>query len=151
MVGATLAWVLFLLALVDHETFMLPDFITIPLILAGILANSLGWQTTTYDAIGGALLGFATLWAVNTVRRIRKGEDGMGQGDFKLAAGIGAWFGMASVPQMFLIAAAVGLLVSVARGLRSDDLLPFGPFLSAAGLLFLLVGPDPHAWLTGVL
>lgn len=149
LIGAALAWTLCLLALVDYETLMLPDAFTIPMIVAGLLANAIGWRTSLADAFGGAALAFTVLWSVNAFHRIRKGDAGMGQGDFKLAAGIGAWFGMYAVPHMLLIAATAGLLFGAANRLRGDDLMPFGPFLSVAGLMLLLIGPEPLARFIG--
>jgi leader peptidase (prepilin peptidase)/N-methyltransferase len=149
--GATLAgggaFVLgcFLLALgfIDLDTQLLPDDLTLPLLWLGLALNLAGTFAPLADAVIGAMLGYASLWTVYMLFRFATGKEGMGYGDFKLLAALGAWFGWQAVPGILVIAALAGSVVGLAlvglgRHARSEPI-PFGPYLAGAGLLALFV------------
>jgi leader peptidase (prepilin peptidase)/N-methyltransferase len=132
------------LACIDAETGLLPDVITIPMIAAGLAINLAGVFTTFRAAVIGAVLGYAVLVVVLYAARAIGGRDGLGFGDLKLFAAIGAWFGVASVSQVFLVsfvlAAAHGVLLVMRGKASSDDAMPFGPFIALAGVFTLFAG-----------
>lgn len=134
------------LALIDWDTMLLPDGGTLPLIWAGLGVAALGWTIHPASAIGGAALGWFSLWAVATLFKALTGRDGMGAGDFKLLAAVGAWLGPAMLVPVVLLAsvsgAAVGLVMKAHGGLREGRYVPFGPFLAAGGLLVAAVGSE---------
>jgi leader peptidase (prepilin peptidase)/N-methyltransferase len=137
-------WCLLALTGIDWRTQYLPDGITLPLLWLGLLASLGGWFATPADAIVGAAAGYLLLWAVYHGFRLITGKQGMGHGDFKLLAAIGAWLGWQALPQVILLASAVGAVVGVALTvfgrLGRDVPMPFGPFLAAAGWLALMAG-----------
>ena len=149
--GPSLAWALWgstLLALawIDWDSTWLPDGLTQPLVWGGLVAASLGWSGLTLPlALAGAVLGYLSLWSVATVFQWVTGQEGMGGGDFKLLAALGAWLGPLQLIPLVLIASILGLLVGLllrARGeLREGRYIPFGPFLIAAAVA-LRVGLD---------
>ena len=159
--GATftsLAWFGFVaaiiaLAFIDWDTTLLPDDITLPLLWAGLIAATLGWTSVTLpNALWGAVGGYLSLWAVYWAFKLATGKEGMGYGDFKLFAALGAWFGWQALIPMILMAsligAAVGIAMKFTSGLREGGYIPFGPFLAFAGLFALVFGPDQVlAWL----
>lgn len=129
------------LAFIDLETGYLPDAITLPLIGAGLAANAAGLFASFQDALIGAAAGGAVFWGVSALyARIRK-REGLGLGDAKLLAAIGAWTGWFGLPAVILIA-ALGTLAAVAlrRGVAADEAIPFGPGLCAAGFIALFFG-----------
>lgn len=132
------------LAYVDLRSFRLPDLITLPLIASGIGFNYFSELrfTTPQSALLGACLGYSFLWVVNFAYRHIKHRDGIGMGDAKLLAGLGAWLGLASLPSILLIASISGLIGGVIwLKLNSKDpkqTFPFGPFLAIAGIIALL-------------
>lgn len=133
------------LSAIDMRTGLLPDAITLPLLWAGLLANLLGLAFVTLsDAVVGAILGYLFLWSVYWLFRLVRGIEGIGHGDLKLLAALGAWLGWQALPQIILIAAVTGALLglyAVLRGrMRFEEALPFGPFLATGGLLTLLCG-----------
>ena len=153
--GATpagLAWcgfsaMLLALALIDWDTTLLPDDLTLPLLWAGLLAAALQWTTTPLlDAVLGAACGYMSLWAVYWGFKLATGKEGMGYGDFKLFAALGAWFGWQALVPLILLASIVGAVVGIAMkfssGLRDGGYIPFGPFLAGAGLMALVFGPQ---------
>jgi leader peptidase (prepilin peptidase) / N-methyltransferase len=131
------------LAFIDLDTQLLPDDLTLPLLWLGLAFNLAGTFAPLADAVVGAMLGYATLWTVYMLFRFATGKEGMGYGDFKLLAALGAWFGWQAVPGMVVIAALAGATVGIgliafgrhARGVP----IPFGPYLAGAGLLALFV------------
>jgi leader peptidase (prepilin peptidase)/N-methyltransferase len=130
------------LAFIDARTGLLPDDITLPLLWAGLLVNVGGGFVPLAEAVVGAALGYGVLWAVFQAFRLITGKEGMGFGDFKLLAALGAWFGWRALPEILLFSSLAGVLVGVillvtGRARRGDPL-PFGPYLVAAGLLCLL-------------
>jgi len=138
---------------VDIDTHLLPDSMTLPLLWAGIIVNFNGMFTNLHDAVLGAIFGYLALWAVHWVFRLVRGVEGMGYGDFKLLAALGAWLGWAALPQIVLIAAVAGAVVGLVatwRGrMRFKEPLPFGPFLAAGGALTLFVGTPLYLALGG--
>ena len=134
------------LAFIDWDTTLLPDDITLPLLWAGLLAATLRWiDISPTDAITGATAGYLSLWAVYWGFKLATGKEGMGYGDFKLFAALGAWFGWQSLVPIILIASVVGAVVGIAMKfashLREGKYVPFGPFLAAGGLAAMLWGP----------
>ncbi|WP_083451988.1 prepilin peptidase [Candidatus Burkholderia verschuerenii] len=144
LAGYLFAASLLTLACIDAETGLLPDAITLPMIAAGLVINFAGVFTTFRAAVIGAVAGYAMLAAVLYAARALGGRDGLGFGDLKLFAAIGAWFGVASVSQVFLVsfvlAAAHGASLVVRGKASSDDAMPFGPFIALAGVFTLFAG-----------
>ncbi|MEG2048005.1 MAG: A24 family peptidase [Comamonas sp.] len=135
------------LALIDWDTTLLPDSITLPLLWAGLLASALHWTTVPLpDAVFGAAAGYLSLWLVFWGFKLATGKDGMGYGDFKLFAALGAWFGWQALVPIILIASVIGALVGIAMkfssGLREGGYIPFGPFLAGAGFVAMVFGSD---------
>ncbi len=147
-----LAWAgfsatLLALALIDWDTTLLPDDMTLPLLWAGLIAAALRWTPVPLaDALWGAVAGYTSLWAVYWAFKLATGKEGMGFGDFKLFAALGAWFGWTALVPMILMAsvigAAVGIALKFSSGLREGGYVPFGPFLAGAGLTAMAFGPD---------
>lgn len=139
-----LTWGLIALAIIDYDTQLLPDAITIPLLWFGLLMSLGGWFADSHSAILGAALGYLSLWSVFHVFRLLTGKEGMGFGDFKLLALFGAWFGWQFLPQIILLSACAGALAGsaliLARGRDSQVPIPFGPYLAAAGWICLMWG-----------
>lgn len=146
-----LAWAgfgttLLALALIDWDTTLLPDVLTLPLLWAGLVAAALGWiRVDLHTAFWGAVGGYLVLWLTYQIFRLVTGREGMGFGDFKLLAALGAWFGWTALPTLVLIASisglAGGLLLRVMGGLREGGYFPFGPFLVLAAFVQLVAGP----------
>ena len=141
-----LVWTLLALALIDLDTQFLPDDLTLPLLWVGLLFNLSGTFTPLSDAVIGAAAGYLVLWLVYWGYRWVTGKEGMGYGDFKLLAALGAWLGWFMLPLIVLLSSAVGAIVGVLlivlRGHQRDKPIPFGPFLAVAGLIALLYGQD---------
>lgn len=137
-------WAMIALAVIDFDTFFLPDDITLPLLWAGLLFNLFGVFTDLQSAVIGAAGGYLALWSVYWVYKLATGKEGMGYGDFKLLAAIGAWLGWQLLPQVILLSSLVGaaigisLIVILRRG--RDVPIPFGPYLAIAGVIALLHG-----------
>lgn len=149
---ATLAWFGFVaaivaLAFIDWDTTLLPDDITLPLVWAGLVAAAWGLTGVTLDhALWGAVAGYLSLWGVYWGFKLLTGKDGMGYGDFKLFAALGAWFGWQALIPMILMASLIGAVIGIgmkfASRLREGGYIPFGPFLAFAGLFALVAGPQ---------
>ncbi len=139
-----LTWGLIALAVIDLDTQLLPDAITLPLLWLGLLLSLGGVFTDSHSAIVGAALGYLSLWSVFQLFRLLTGKEGMGFGDFKLFALFGAWFGWQHLPQIILLSACagaiIGLALILARGRDSQIPIPFGPYLATAGWISLLWG-----------
>ena len=147
LAGCGLAAALIALACIDWDTTLLPDDITLPLTWAGLIAAALGWTRADLSAsLWGAVTGYLSLWLINRGYALIRHEDGMGNGDFKLLAALGAWFGWQALMPIVLLAsvsgAVVGLLLKFAGQLREGRYVPFGPFLVMGGLWALLFGPE---------
>jgi leader peptidase (prepilin peptidase)/N-methyltransferase len=146
-VGALLLiWSLIALTFIDFDTQLLPDSITMPLLWCGLILNSFGTYTDLHSAVIGAIGGYLSLWSVYWVFKLATGKEGMGYGDFKLLAALGAWLGWQILPLTILLSSLVGAIVGIAlivlakRGRNVP--MPFGPYLAAAGLLALFWGND---------
>jgi leader peptidase (prepilin peptidase)/N-methyltransferase len=135
------------LAMIDWDTTLLPDDITLPLLWAGLVGAAVGWTGVPLPgALWGAVAGYLSLWAVYQAFKLLTGKEGMGYGDFKLFAALGAWFGWQALVPIILMAsvigAVVGIAMKVASRLREGGYVPFGPFLAGAGLTAMLFGPQ---------
>lgn len=147
----SLAWCGFVaaivaLAFIDWDTTLLPDDITLPLVWAGLLVAALGWNPVPLPAaLWGAVGGYMSLWLVYWGFKLATGKEGMGYGDFKLFAALGAWYGWQALVPLILMASVLGAVVGLAlkftQGLREGGYVPFGPFLAFAGLFALVFGP----------
>ena len=144
-VGALfLMWSLIALTVIDIDTQLLPDDITLPLIWVGLLVNLNGTFVPLQGAVIGAVAGYLSLWAVYWLFKLATGKEGMGYGDFKLLAAIGAWLGWKMLPVVILLSSLVGAIVGIglivfARHGRNTPI-PFGPYIAAAGLIALFWG-----------
>jgi leader peptidase (prepilin peptidase)/N-methyltransferase len=132
------------LSMIDWDTTVLPDALTLPLMWAGLLAAALGWTIALPAALAGAAAGYLSLWAVYWLFKLTTGKEGMGYGDFKLLAAIGAWLGWQAIVPVLLMAsiigAAVGIGMKTSGALREGRYVPFGPFLAGGGIAVMLVG-----------
>jgi leader peptidase (prepilin peptidase)/N-methyltransferase len=140
------------LALIDWDTTWLPDALTQPLLWAGLIAAAFGWTIPLPDALWGAVAGYLSLWTVYWLFKQVTRKEGMGYGDFKLLAVLGAWLGWKMIVPIVLMASVIGAIVGIAmkiRGaLREGGYVPFGPFLVGGGLVVILVGtPTVLHWL----
>lgn len=142
--AVVLVWALVALTAIDLETQLLPDRITQPLTWAGLLVNWQGVYVPLADALLGAVAGYLSLWLVYHAFRLATGKEGMGYGDFKLLAALGAWLGWQMLPLIVLAASLLGALAGIALiGLIGHDRsrpIPFGPWLALAGLIALFWG-----------
>ena len=154
-VYALAAAVLVAAALIDLDTTLLPDDLTLPLIGLGLVAAWLAWiPVNLADSALGALFGYFVLWAITRIYKLVRGVDGMAEGDFKLLAGLGALLGWQALPSVVLLSsavgAAVGIYLIVARGHRREVPIPFGPYLAGGGLAALFFGAQlSKLWLPG--
>jgi leader peptidase (prepilin peptidase)/N-methyltransferase len=144
LAALALSWTLVALAFIDLDTQLLPDDLTLPLLWAGLLINLNGVFAPLPDAVIGAAAGYLSLWLVYWMFRLVTGREGIGFGDFKLLAALGAWLGWTMLPLIVLLSSAVGaavglLLVGLQRHQRGKPI-PFGPFLALAGLVALIYG-----------
>ena len=146
---ATLLWcglvaVLVALAGIDWDTTLLPDNLNLPLLWAGLVASALGWTIPLPQALWGAVAGYLSLWSVYWLFKLATGKEGMGYGDFKLLAALGAWLGWQMILPVVLGASVLGALVGIAMkfsgALREGRYVPFGPFLAGSGVAVLLAG-----------
>ncbi len=143
------------LALIDWDTTLLPDDITLPLLWAGLLAAALQWTSVALSAaVWGAAAGYLSLWLIYWAFKLITGKEGMGFGDFKLFAALGAWFGWQALVPIILMASVIGALVGIAlkfsSGLRAGGYVPFGPFLAGAGLTAMIFGPGTILQVVGL-
>jgi len=141
--AAAFTWVLIALTFIDFDTQLLPDQLTLPLLWSGLLVNTFGGFTTLDSAVVGAVVGYLFLWCTYWGFKLATGKEGMGYGDFKLLAAIGAWLGWQVLPGTILIASAAGLLYALVTVMRrhqtASQPIPFGPFLAVGGWVSLLM------------
>ncbi len=139
-------WVLITLFMIDAKTMLLPDVLTYPLLWVGLLLNRHNLFANLNDAVIGAVVGYLSLWSVFHLFRLLTGKEGMGHGDFKLLAALGAWGGWQILPFVIfsssLFGAIFGILWMVAKRTRESMPMPFGPWLAMAGLVALIFQPD---------
>jgi leader peptidase (prepilin peptidase)/N-methyltransferase len=145
--------VLIALTAIDLDLQLLPDSLTLPLLWVGLLINMTGTFTSLESALLGAVFGYLSLWGVYWLFKIITGKEGMGYGDFKLLAALGAWFGLAALPTIVLLSSLVGAtlgLTLILTGQQTrETAMPFGPFLAGAGLIHLLYPNALLGWITG--
>ncbi|EMP55969.1 prepilin peptidase [Marinobacter santoriniensis NKSG1] len=141
-----LVWCLIALTVIDFDTQLLPDNITLPLLWLGLILNYFGGLTEFTNAFWGAVAGYLSLWSVYWLFKLVTGKEGMGHGDFKLLAALGAWLGWQLLPAVILMSSVVGAVVGIAlmvfRKHGREVPIPFGPYLASAGLLCLWFGPQ---------
>jgi leader peptidase (prepilin peptidase) / N-methyltransferase len=141
-----LTWALIALTLIDYDHQLLPDNITLPFLWLGLIFNLFGTYVSLTDAVLGAAGGYLILWLVYWGFRLATGKEGMGFGDFKLLAMLGAWMGWQMLPLIILFSSLVGAMVGISlillRGHDRNKPIPFGPYLAAAGWLALIWGQD---------
>ncbi len=147
-----LTWALVALSVIDLRTQLLPDTITLPLLWLGLLLSINGVFVRPSASIIGAAAGYLSLWSVYHVFRWVTGKEGMGYGDFKLLAALGAWFGWQALPMIVLLSSVMGAVIGLGlillRGHDRNVPLPFGPYLALAGWIVLVGGSDlGNAWL----
>lgn len=149
-----LIWALVALTFIDFDTQLLPDNITLPLLWLGLLFNLGTVFVPLHEAVAGAMLGYLVLWSIYWLFKLFTGKEGMGYGDFKLLAALGAWLGWKMLPLVILLSSFIGavvgiLLIALARHGRSSPI-PFGPYLAGGGLVALFWGPPlVQAYLAG--
>jgi leader peptidase (prepilin peptidase)/N-methyltransferase len=159
--GVVVTWFLIALTFIDLDTQLLPDSLTLPLLWLGLLASLTGWASASANlprdpagAIGGAAIGYLSLWLLYHLFRLLTGKEGMGYGDFKLLAALCAWLGWQMLLPIVLLSAGVGAMVGVAliamRRQQRGNPIPFGPFLAAAGWVAMLWGPQLVAGYLGL-
>ena len=138
------AWLLIAMSCIDADTQLLPDDLTYPLLWAGLLLNLQATFVPLHEAVIGAAAGYLCLWLIYWVFKLLTGKEGMGYGDFKLLAALGAWLGWKMLPSIILMSSLVGAIVGISLIVFSkrarDKPIPFGPYLAAAGFLALLFG-----------
>ncbi len=146
-----LSWCLVALAGIDARTQLLPDGLTLPLLWAGLLLSLAPLFVDPDQAIVGAAVGYLSLWSVYWGFKLLTGKEGMGYGDFKLLGALGAWFGAGAILPIILLSSVVGAVVGgtmmALRGQDSQVPMPFGPFIAAAGFVYLIFAPQIRAWL----
>lgn len=141
-----LTWSLVVLTLIDFDHQLLPDDITIPLLWMGLIVNALdmGMGVSLYDAVIGAVVGYLSLWSFYWAFKILTGKEGMGYGDFKLLAALGAWMGWQSLLPIIILSSLVGaiwgVLMILLMGRDKSVPMPFGPYLAGAGFIMLIWG-----------
>ena len=144
-----MVWALVALTMIDFDTQLLPDGITLPLMWLGLVLNYFGVLTDFGSAFWGAVAGYLSLWSVYWLFKLATGKEGMGHGDFKLLAALGAWLGWQLLPAVILLSSLVGAIVGISlmvlRKHGREVPIPFGPYLAAAGLLSLWFGPEIQA------
>jgi leader peptidase (prepilin peptidase)/N-methyltransferase len=143
------------LAVIDLRTYLLPDVLTLPLLWAGFVYQLLFQPLLLSSSVIGAMAGYLVLWSFYWMFKLITGKEGMGFGDFKLLAALGAWVGWSLLPLLLLLSAGIGAIVGLAAQALSPRLrgqpLPFGPFLALAGWICLLVGNELMAIYTSLL
>lgn len=146
-------WSLIALSFIDLDTQLLPDSITLPALWVGLAFNLFAVMVPLWDAVVGAMCGYGVLWIVYQAFRLLTGKEGMGFGDFKLLAMLGAWAGWQSLPLTILISsvlgAAVGISLMAFKGQDREVPIPFGPYLALAGWVSLIWGDRIIAWYLG--
>ena len=150
-----LTWSLVALTLIDYDKQLLPDDITLPLLWLGLLISFFDVFTDTQSSLMGAMLGYVVLWSVFQAFKLITGKEGMGFGDFKLLAALGAWLGWQLLPQIILLSSLVGAITGILMLLtgltKRQQPIPFGPYLAAAGWIALMWGNDiNHLYLSSI-
>jgi len=143
--ACVLLWALLALTMIDFDTQLLPDNITLPLVWLGLIVNIWGLFTSLSNAVIGAVAGYLSLWTIYWLFKLIRGKEGMGYGDFKLLAALGAWLGWQVLPVIVLLSslvgAAIGITLIVFKGRDHSVPMAFGPYLAIAGAIALFFGP----------
>lgn len=138
-----LVWALIALAIIDFNTSLLPDNLTLPLLWLGLISNNFELFCSLQDSLYGAVFGYLSLWSVFQAFRLITGKEGMGYGDFKLLAMLGAWLGWSFIIPIIFISSIVGSIIGISLilsgRLNTDTAIPFGPYLVLGGLICLLM------------
>ena len=144
--GLLFTWALVSLTMIDAKTQLLPDNITLPLLWLGILVNTSGVFTDLESSVFGAMVGYLILWSIYKLFKAITGKEGMGYGDFKLLAALGAWMGWQMLPQIILLSSLVGAAIGIAMIAftrhNKNIPIPFGPYLAIAGWIAFMWGQD---------
>ncbi len=144
LLSLLLLWTLITLTVIDIDTYLLPDNLTLPLLWLGLVINSFGIITDLSSAVWGAIFGYLSLWSVYWLFKLLTKKEGMGYGDFKLLAALGAWMGWQSVPLIILLSSFVGAVIGIVgiiiMGRDKNIPIPFGPYLAIAGWIAFLWG-----------
>lgn len=144
------SWMLLCMTMIDIDHLLLPDNLTLSLLWLGLLFNLTGFFIPLPDAVLGAVVGYGVLWSLYWLFKLTTGKEGMGYGDFKLLAAIGAWFGWQAILPVLLLSSVIGSLVGLglmaSRRLNAEHALPFGPALALAGWVYLLWGESLMNW-----
>lgn len=150
-----LTWCLIALTMIDVDTQLLPDSITLPLLWLGLIANYYGLFTDFSSSFWGAIVGYLSLWSVYWLFKLLTGKEGMGFGDFKLLGALCAWLGWQMLPQIILLSSLVGAVIGVVmiviRGRDRNIPIPFGPYLAIAGWIAMVWGHDINQWYLGTM
>ncbi len=137
-------WFLVAMTFIDADTQLLPDDLTLPLLWLGLIINLYSTHASLENAVIGAAVGYLSLWSIYWLFKLATGKEGMGYGDFKLLAALGAWMGWSMLPLIILLSSAVGatigILMIVLGKLGKGKPIPFGPYLAIAGLIALVWG-----------
>ncbi|HDZ8925481.1 TPA: prepilin peptidase [Aeromonas dhakensis] len=145
-----LTWVLVALTFIDLDKMLLPDQLTLPLLWGGLLFNLAGGFVPLADAVIGAMAGYLVLWSLYWAFKLLTGKEGMGYGDFKLLAALGAWLGWQALPIVLLLSSLVGAIIGISlillRNHHQNKPIPFGPYLAIAGWIALLWGDTITRW-----
>ncbi|WP_421169788.1 prepilin peptidase [Aeromonas dhakensis] len=145
-----LTWVLVALTFIDLDKMLLPDQLTLPLLWGGLLFNLAGGFVPLADAVIGAMAGYLVLWSLYWAFKLLTGKEGMGYGDFKLLAALGAWLGWQALPIVLLLSSLVGAIIGISlillRNHHQGKPIPFGPYLAIAGWIALLWGDTITHW-----
>jgi len=151
LVALPMTWALVSLTMIDFDTQLLPDDITLPLLWAGLLVNLNGVFVPLEKAVIGAMAGYLVLWSVYWLFKLVTGKEGMGYGDFKLLAALGAWLGWTMVPLIVLLSSVVGAVIGLAYLAIRKESAPFafGPYIAIAGFIALLWGGPLLHWYLG--
>ncbi|MDF2444988.1 MAG: prepilin peptidase [Moraxellaceae bacterium] len=147
-----LTWALVALTLIDFDTQLLPDDITLPLLWGGLLVNVGGTFVPLQSAVIGAVAGYLSLWSVYWLYKLLTGKEGMGYGDFKLMAALGAWLGWVTLPLILLFSSVVGTVIGLGYLVVRKESAPFafGPYIAIAGFIALLWGQPLLRWYLGI-
>jgi len=144
LLAVVLTWALIVLTMIDFDHQLLPDSITLPFLWLGIICNMFGIYTDIYSSLIGAIAGYMILWSVYMAFKLVTGKEGMGFGDFKLLAMLGAWLGWQVLPLIIILSSVLGSLIGIGlivfSGHQKNKPIPFGPYLATAGWLAMLFG-----------
>ncbi len=148
-------WFLIAMTFIDADTQLLPDDLTLPLLWCGLLVNLNGTYISIDNAVIGAAAGYLSLWSIYWLFKLATGKEGMGYGDFKLLAALGAWMGWTMLPIIILLSSIVGAFVGISMmvfaKMSKNNPIPFGPYLAAAGLIAMIWGKTLSQQYLGVL